>query len=261
MVIVIAIACFSIDWQSPCFRDHFSGRFKGAEPYLGEKADVLNKKIRQKLRMVIKWARAQGFLRGDDSVELAGQALPNVKASGAHFRAVSCDELPRIITRLRGSKISFPMKLALEFLLLTACRTSEVLGLQWGEIDFDDKRWAIPASGMKSGKSHKVPLTDQMVVVLRKAKSLNVGNGFVFPSGVNGRPLFNNTLRQALQKHRKVDATLHGMRSAFKDWAAETTNFANEVSEMGLGQVISNKVEAAYRRGNFVSRRRQLMED
>ena len=114
---------------------------------------------------------------------------------------------------------------------------------------------------MKSGKPHEVPLTDQMMAVLNKAASLNVDNGLVFPSDVNGRPLSNNTLRQALQKRLGIDATVHGMRSAFKDWAAETTNFANEVSEMALGHVISNKVEAAYRRGNLISKRRQMMED
>jgi len=211
--------------------------------------------------MVIKWARAQGFYKGDDPVELAEQALPKVKASGAHFKAVSYDELPSIIKRLRASKISLPTQLALEFLILTACRTSEVLGLQWSEIDRDDKLWVIPAIRMKSGKPHEVPLTDQMMTVLNKAASLNVDNALVFPSDVNGRPLSNNTLRQALQKRLGIDATVHGMRSAFKDWAAKTTNFANEVSEMALGHVISNKVEAAYRRGNLISKRRQMMED
>jgi integrase len=229
-------------------------------PIWVEKADTA-KKIRQRLRMVIKWARAQGFYKGDDPVELAEQALPKVKASGAHFKAVSYDELPSIIKRLRASKISLPTQLALEFLILTACRTSEVLGLQWSEIDRDDKLWVIPAIRMKSGKPHEVPLTDQMMTVLNKAASLNVDNALVFPSDVNGRPLSNNTLRQALQKRLGIDATVHGMRSAFKDWAAKTTNFANEVSEMALGHVISNKVEAAYRRGNLISKRRQMMED
>ncbi|MDA9994734.1 site-specific integrase [Planktomarina temperata] len=229
-------------------------------PIWVEKADTA-KKIRQRLRMVIKWARAQGFYKGDDPVELAEQALPKVKASGAHFKAVSYDELPSIIKRLRASKISLPTQLALEFLILTACRTSEVLGLQRSEIDRDDKLWVIPAIRMKSGKPHEVPLTDQMMTVLNKAASLNVDNALVFPSDVNGRPLSNNTLRQALQKRLGIDATVHGMRSAFKDWAAETTNFANEVSEMALGHVISNKVEAAYRRGNLISKRRQMMED
>ena len=225
-----------------------------------EKADTA-KKIRQRLRMVIKWARAQGFYRGDDPVELAEQALPKVKASASHFRAVSYDELPSIIKRLRASKISLPTQLALEFLILTACRTTEVLGAQWNEIHLDDKLWVIPAVRMKSGKPHEVPLTERMTSVLRHAATLNVGGDFVFPSGISGRPLSNNTLRQALQKRLEVDATVHGMRSAFKDWAAETTNYANEVSEMALGHVISNKVEAAYRRGNLLNKRRQLMDD
>jgi integrase len=229
-------------------------------PIWVEKADTA-KKIRQRLRMVIKWARAQGFYRGDDPVELAEQALPKVKASASHFRAVSYDELPSIIKRLRASKISLPTQLALEFLILTACRTTEVLGAQWNEIYLDNKLWVIPAVRMKSGKPHEVPLTERMISVLRDAASLNVGGDFVFPSGISRRPLSNNTLRQALQKRLEVDATVHGMRSAFKDWAAETTNYVNEVSEMALGHVISNKVEAAYRRGNLLHKRRQLMDD
>jgi integrase len=169
--------------------------------------------------------------------------------------------LPSIIERLKASKISLPTRLALEFLILTACRTTEVLGAQWCEVDDDGKLWVIPAVRMKNGKPHEVPLTDQMFGVLNKAKSLNANNGFIFPSGINGRPLSNNTLRLALQKRLGIDATVHGMRSAFKDWAAETTSSANEVSEMALGHAISNKVEAAYRRGNLLSKRRQLMDE
>ena len=229
-------------------------------PIWVEKADTA-KKIRQRLRMVVKWAKAQGYFRGDDPVEIAEQALPKVKASGAHFKAVSYDDLPSIIKKLQASQISLPTRLALEFLILTACRTTEVLDSHWSEVDLDKKLWAIPAYRMKSGKSHEVPLTDQMLGVLDKAELLNIDNGLIFPSGINGRPLSNNTLRQALQKRLRVDATVHGMRSAFKDWAAETTSFANEVSEMALGHAIPNKVEAAYRRGNLLTKRRQLMDE
>lgn len=141
-------------------------------------------------------------------MELAEQALLKVKASASHFRAVSYDELPSIIKRLRASKISLPTHLALEFLILTACRTTEVLGAQWDEVDLDDKLWVIPAVRIKSGKSHEVPLNERMILVLRGATSLNVGSDFVFPSGINGKPLSDNTLRQALQKRLEVDATV-----------------------------------------------------
>ena len=114
---------------------------------------------------------------------------------------------------------------------------------------------------MKANRQHEVPLTDRMIEILEVAKSIRGDSGLIFPSNINGRALSNNTLRLALQKRLRVDATVHGMRSAFKDWAAETTNYANEVSEMALGHAISSKVEAAYRRGNLMYKRKQMMAD
>ena len=119
-----------------------------------EKADTA-KKIRQRLRMIIKWARAQGYSTGDDPVELAEQALPKVKASGAHFKSVSYDDLPEIITRLQASTVSLATRLALEFLILTASRTTEVLEAHWSEIDLDKKLWVISADRMKASPDHE----------------------------------------------------------------------------------------------------------
>ena len=229
-------------------------------PIWAEKTDTA-KKIRQRLRMIIRWARAQGYYSGDDPVELAEQALPKIKPSGEHFKSASFDELPSIIERLQKSQISRPTKLALEFLILSACRTTEVLNAHWNEIDLNKELWIIPAERMKSNRVHEVPLTKRMLEILEEAKNIKLDNNLIFPSPLNGRYLSNNTLRLALQKRLKLNATVHGMRSAFKDWAAETTNFANEVSEMALGHAISNKVEAAYRRGNLMAKRRQLMEE
>ena len=187
--------------------------------------------------------------------------MPKIKPSGEHFKSASFDELPSNIQRLQKSQISPPTKLALEFLILSACRTTEVLNAHWNEIDLDKELWIIPAERMKLNRAHEVPLTKRMVEILEEAKNIKLDNNLIFPSHLNGRPLSNNTLRLALQKRLMVPATVHGMRAAFKDWAAETTNFANEVSEMALGHAISNKVEAAYRRGNLFEKRRQLMND
>ena len=225
-----------------------------------EKADTA-KKIRQRLRMIIKWARAQGYFTGDDPVELAEQALPKVKASGAHFKSVSYDDLPEIIERLQASSVSLATRLALEFLILTASRTTEVLEAHWSEIDLDKKLWVIPAERMKASRDHEVPLTERMIEILQAAAELKLDNGLIFPSALNGKAMSNNTLRLALQKRLGVDATVHGMRSAFKDWAAETTTYPNEVSEMALAHSIGSKVEAAYRRGNLLTKRRQMMAD
>jgi integrase len=136
-----------------------------------------------------------------------------------------------------------------------------VLEAHWSEIKLDKRLWVIPAKRMKASKPHEVPLTDRMIEILEVAGSIKLDNGLIFPSQINGKALSNNTLRLALQKRPKVDATVHGMRSAFKDWAAETTGYANEVSEMALGHAISSKVEAAYRRGNLLTKRKQMMAD
>ncbi len=229
-------------------------------PIWVEKSDTA-KKIRQRLRMVIKWAKAQGFYEGDDPIELAEQALPRIKPSGEHFKSASYEDLPEIVSRLQSSQISLPTRLALEFLILSACRTTEVLEAHWSEINLDKRLWAIPAERMKANKLHEVPLTDRMIEILEMATIMKADTGLVFPSQINGKALSNNTLRLALQKRLKVDATVHGMRSAFKDWAAETTGYANEVSEMALGHAISSRVEAAYRRGNLLTKRKQMMAD
>ena len=228
-------------------------------PIWNTKGDTA-KKIKQRLRMIIKWARAQGYFQGDDPVELAEQALPKQLKSDDHHKSLEFEKLPEMISNLRKSKISLPTKLALEFTILSACRTSEVLNAKWEEIDLTKLIWSIPSERMKGGKVHQVPLTDRMTVILNDCKKLKTHNDLLFPSEINGEALSNNTLRLALKKRLKIDATVHGMRSSFKDWASETTNFANEVSEMALAHTISNKTELAYRRRTLIEKRRHLMQ-
>jgi len=228
-------------------------------PIWNTKGDTA-KKIKQRLRMIIKWARAQGYFQGDDPVELAEQALPKQLKSDDHHKSLEFEKLPEMISNLRKSKISLPTKLALEFTILSACRTSEVLNAKWEEIDLTKLIWSIPSERMKGGKVHQVPLTDRMTVILNDCKKLKTNNDLLFPSEINGEALSNNTMRLALKKRLKIDATVHGMRSSFKDWASETTNFANEVSEMALAHTISNKTELAYRRRTLIEKRRQLMQ-
>ena len=120
--------------------------------------------------------------------------------------------------------------------------------------------WTIPANRMKTDKAHEVPISSGMLDILKEAKEKIDSTDFVFSSDQSGKELSNNTLRLAVQKRLGVDTTIHGMRSSFKDWASETTNFANEVSEMALAHVIPNKTEAAYRRGKLMEKRRHLMQ-
>lgn len=157
------------------------------------------------------------------------------------------------------SQLADATKQALRLVILTACRTTEALEADWSEIDMEKKLWTIPAERMKAGEAHQVPLSSEALQTLLEAGVEPAG--LIFKSPVNGRALSNNTLRIALQTRLGVDTTVHGLRSTFKDWAAETTGYANEVSEMALAHKIRNQVEAAYRRGDLLEKRRYLMQD
>ena len=218
------------------------------------------RKLKQRIRLVIKWARAKGYFHGDDPVELAEQALPKKKRSDNHHKSLPYQDIPDLIVKIRESKISLPTQLAIQFTIHSACRTSEALRASWDEIDMKTLIWTIPANRMKTDKAHEVPISSGMLDILKEAKEKIDSTDFIFSSEQSGKELSNNTLRLAVQKRLGVDTTIHGMRSSFKDWASETTNFANEVSEMALAHVIPNKTEAAYRRGNLMEKRRHLMQ-
>ena len=135
---------------------------------------------------------------------------------------------------------------ALEFAILTAGRTGEVLGATWAEINLRDKVWIVPAGRMKGGREHRVPLSPRVIEIIGKAR-----DGFVFPGAALEQPLSNMALLMLLRRMGLNDVTVHGFRSAFRDWAAERTNYPSEVSEMALAHAVGDKVEAAYRRGDL----------
>ena len=219
------------------------------------------KKLKQRLRVVFKWSKAQGLYTGDNPVELAEMALPKVKSSQRHFTSLPYNQLPGLIDQLKESSISLSNKLAIEFTILTASRTNEVLLAKYDEINLEDKLWIIPKERMKALREHMVPLSDRAIEIIKEVRKAYNQSDYLFPSEVNlNKPLSNNTMLFAIQKRLKINATMHGMRASFKNWASETTNFPNEVSEMALAHSISNKVEAAYRRGNLLEKRRLLMQ-
>jgi integrase len=146
----------------------------------------------------------------------------------------------------------------LEFAILTAARTGEVLGAKWIEIDLKAKIWTIPAARMKSGREHRVPLSKAALAVLQEMESLRQ-NDRVFP-GDRRETLSDMALLMLLRRMNRSDLTAHGFRSTFRDWAAERTNFPSEVVEMALAHAVSDKVEAAYRRGDLFEKRRKLMD-
>ena len=219
------------------------------------------KKIKQRLSQIMTWAKAEGYHSSDNPVDLATLALPKVSAQGRHHEALPYQEAPELIKQLYESQIKPSTRLALAFLLLTATRQSETLGARWDEIDLEKQCWVIPKERMKASLEHKVPLSKQALAVLLEAGERYGSQGIVFPNPVTGKRLSDNTLRLSLQKRLKLKTTTHGLRSTFKDWVSETTRYDNETSEMALAHIVSNKVEAAYRRGNLYEKRLSLMND
>ena len=151
------------------------------------------------------------------------------------------------------------VKLAFEFLVLTAARSGEVRLATWAEIDTAGRVWTVPATRMKAKREHRVPLSQRAVEILEAARTLGGSSDFAFPMR-SGRPIGMSTLPKMLQQHR-IPAVPHGFRSSFRDWAAEKTDHPREVIEAALAHVVQNKVEAAYARSDLFERRRQLMDD
>jgi integrase len=151
-------------------------------------------------------------------------------------------------------------RLAFEFLILTAARTSEVLNAKWEEFDLNAKTWTVPADRMKAKREHRVPLSTRCVEILTTAKEIADGGGYVFPGGVAKQPLSNMAFNMALTHMKRTDCTPHGFRSSFRDWAEEKTNFTRSVVEASLAHVVENKVEAAYLRTDLFDKRRRLMD-
>jgi integrase len=191
---------------------------------------------------------------------MARTGLPRPSTLVKHHVSLEFNRLPDLMKSLHQSKADKVTKLAFEFLVLTASRTKEVCEATWDEIDLEQNIWTLAAERTKTGLIHRVPLTERMIEILATAKQLPRPSVFIFPNQRRGVPLSYNTLLFLLQKRLKISATVHGLRSSFKDWASETTNFSNELSEMALSHKIPNKVEAAYRRGYLLEKRRLLMQ-
>jgi integrase len=186
------------------------------------------------------------------------KALParNRTKKVKHFAALPIDEFPKFMKHLRAQIGVGP--LAFQFAILTATRTSEAIEARWDEIDLVDQSWTIPADRMKAGRIHRVPLSAAALAVLKKARGLDPI--FVFPGHKHGKPISSMAFLMTLRRMGRTDVTPHGFRSTFRDWAAERTDFQNEVAEAALAHVVSNQAEAAYRRGDLFEKRRALME-
>ena len=218
-------------------------------------------RLRGRIENVLHAARVRGYRSGENPAQWRGhldQLLPKrQRLTRGHHAAMAYDKLPAFMTALRARESL--ASLALEFAILTACRSGEVLGARWEEIDLERAEWAISAARMKAGKPHRVPLSGRAVAIVECLAETRESD-FVFPGGKMGKPLSSMAMAMQLRRMKVEGVTVHGFRSAFRDWAAETTSFPHEVCEMALAHTIGNKAEAAYRRGDLFDRRRKLME-
>lgn len=217
------------------------------------------RRVRQRIASVFDWAKAAGYRTGDNPVEGVTRGLPKQDERKSHHEAMPYSDVPAFIKKLRATNSELG-KLAFEFLILTAARTSEVLEARWDEIDDDQKLWIVPAARMKAKREHRVPLGDRCLAILDSARPLSTGSVYLFPGQSIEKPMSNMVFLQML-KRMEVPVTAHGFRSSFRDWAAETTSHPRELAEMALAHTIENKVEAAYRRGDLLEKRRKLMDD
>jgi integrase len=217
------------------------------------------RRVRQRIRAVLDWARVAYSLAGANPVEGVERALPKQPERGEHYAAMPYAQVPAFVAQLRDRSGGDAAVLAFEFLILTACRTNEVLLASWAEVDFDQEVRTIPASRMKAGEVHAVPLSKRALTLLKRAKSTAGDQPLVFPSRRRGKPLSNMVFLMTLRR-MELEITAHGFRSSFRDWAAEETPFPDFVVEKALAHAVDNKVEAAYRRGDLLKKRRELME-
>ena len=216
-------------------------------------------RVKQRIGAVMDWAIAQG-LRTDNPVTAVAAALPKNGVTVKHHAALAWADVPAALSKVRESTSRLSSRLAFEFLTLTALRSGEVRGATWGEYDLDSATLTIPAHRMKTGREHRVPLSKQAVACVANAGSeLFDGQGLIFP-GSSGKQLSDMALTMILRR-LEIPATVHGMRSSFRDWAAENSDVPREIAEHALAHVEGSAAELAYRRTDYLDKRRELMQN
>ncbi len=216
------------------------------------------RKVRRRIGTVMNWAVAQGYRQDNPAGEAITAALPKRSKHVRHMPALPHGEVAAAIAAVHGSRAWLGTKLAFEFLVLTAARSSEVRLATWNEINLTSAVWTVPAERMKAEREHRVPLSRRTVEILHDATSLGDGTNLVFPSA-RGAPLSDMTLSKLL-KEQRVAAVPHGFRSSFRDWASERTNHPREVIEAALAHVVRNQTKASYARSDLLEKRRPLMD-
>ena len=230
------------------------------EPIWRSKTETASR-LRGRIESVLDWATVRKYRQGENPARWKGHLdhvlpAPMKVAKTEHHRAMPIDGMPAFMTDLRQRE-GFAAR-ALEFVILTACRSGEVRGAQWTEIDMQAKVWTVPAERMKAGKEHRVPLSDAAFKLISCLPRMQ-GSKYIFP-GTKGQPLSDMSLT-AVMRRMEVDAVPHGFRSTFRDWAGDRTNYPRDLAEAALAHTLSSAVEAAYRRSDALEKRRQMMQD
>lgn len=217
------------------------------------------RRVRQRIGTVLDWSYARGFRTTEAPMRSLSKELPRQPKKDNHFAALHYAAVPDFLEKL-GERESVG-RVALEALVLTAARSGEIRGATWSELDLQTALWTVPASRMKMGRTHLVPLSPEAVAVFERAKKFKADLGdLVFPGPKTKKPLSDMTLLKIL-RDMDLTVTVHGFRSAFRDWVAKQTDYSGEVAEAALAHTVSNKVEAAYRRTDFLDKRRLLMRE
>jgi integrase len=238
--------------------------YKVLEPIWVTKTETATR-VRQRIEVVMDWCKARGYLKGENPARLKGalgELLPKAQKikKVEHHAAIHYKQVHEFVLALRAMRGTAP--LALEFMLLTAARTGEVVGARWDEIDMTANVWIVPAERMKAGREHRVPLCSRAVEILRVMKAAQQ-NDFLFPGhSIQKNPhLSTGAFLAVFRRLTKFKSyTPHGLRSCFRDWASECTQFQNETLELALAHTIKNKAEAAYRRQDQLDKRAKLMQ-
>jgi integrase len=229
------------------------------KPIWHEKPETASR-VRGRIESVLSFATVSEYRSGENPARWRGhldQLLPSRKklAGVKHHDAAPYVEMPSFMAELRGKDGVYAR--AIEFTILTAARTGEVVGARWEEFDLDARVWTVPPKRMKAGKEHRAPLSDRSVHILSEMPRTG---DFVFSARADG-PLSRMSMLQFVRRMTGVGATVHGFRSTFRDWAAEQTAYPSELCEMALAHAVGNKVEAAYKRGDMIEKRKRLMAD
>jgi integrase len=220
-------------------------------------------RVRNRIEMILDAAKARGLREGENPARWRGHLdkllPPRSKVRiVVHHPALPWAEMPTFMKEIaKHDDLSYK---AMQLTILTACRTNEVLGATWSEFDLEKKVWRIPPHRMKAAKEHRVPLSDAALSVLKGLAQIR-SSAYVFPGAREGRPLSNMSMLMALRRMKREDLTMHGFRSTFRDWAAESTNYPREVCEQALAHIRQDKAEAAYFRGDLFEKRRAMMAD